>query len=69
MIPAVCSVLQDHGKHIDNFGSLQTSSYSMKGYAGHRPENDLGVISPTAALTSFIIYAGRNHEIFKTLIQ
>jgi hypothetical protein len=25
----------------------------MKGYAGHRPDNDLGVISPTAALSSF----------------
>ena len=30
-----------------------TSSYSMRGYAGHRPGNDLGVISPTAALSSF----------------
>ncbi|WKN30892.1 glucoamylase family protein [Porifericola rhodea] len=30
-----------------------TSSYSMNGYAGHRPGNDLGVISPTAALSSF----------------
>ena len=30
-----------------------TSSYSMKGYAGHRPDKDLGVISPTAALASF----------------
>lgn len=29
-----------------------TSSYSMKGYAGHRPDEDLGVISPTAALSS-----------------
>ena len=29
-----------------------TSSYSMKGYAGHRPDMDLGVISPTAALSS-----------------
>lgn len=29
-----------------------TSSYSMNGYAGHRPGNDLGVISPTAALSS-----------------
>ncbi|WP_282142779.1 glucoamylase family protein [Cellulophaga baltica] len=29
-----------------------TSSYSMKGYAGHRPDNDLGVIAPTAALSS-----------------
>ena len=30
-----------------------TSSYSMKGYAGHRPDRDLGVVSPTAALSSF----------------
>jgi hypothetical protein len=32
-----------------------TSSYSMVGYAGHAPDekNDLGVISPTAALSSF----------------
>lgn len=30
-----------------------TSSYSIKGYDGHRPGNDLGVISPTAALASF----------------
>ncbi len=29
-----------------------TSSYSMNGYAGHRPDEDLGVISPTAALSS-----------------
>ena len=30
-----------------------TSSYSMNGYAGHHPGHDLGVISPTAALSSF----------------
>jgi hypothetical protein len=30
-----------------------TSSYSMRGYAGHNPSRDLGVISPTAALSSF----------------
>lgn len=37
----------------DNWGL--TSSYSIDGYAGHAPgnENDLGVISPTAALSSF----------------
>lgn len=29
-----------------------TSSYSMNGYDGHRPGNDSGVISPTAALSS-----------------
>ncbi len=30
-----------------------TSSYSIKGYSGHRPGADLGVISPTAAFSSF----------------
>lgn len=31
-----------------------TSSYSTKGYAGHKPTEDLGVISPTAALSSIV---------------
>lgn len=37
----------------DNWGL--TSSYSVKGYDGHAPtmQRDLGVISPTAALSSF----------------
>lgn len=30
-----------------------TASYSVKGYAAHSPTEDLGVISPTAALSSF----------------
>ncbi len=30
-----------------------TSSYTMDGYTSHRPDRDLGVISPTAALSSF----------------
>ena len=30
-----------------------TSSYSLKGYSSHKPEKDLGIISPTAALSSF----------------
>lgn len=29
-----------------------TSSYSIKGYDGHRPDRDISVISPTAALSS-----------------
>ncbi|MDN3491126.1 glucoamylase family protein [Winogradskyella bathintestinalis] len=36
----------------DNLWGL-TSSYSVNGYKGHRPGRDLGVISPTAALSSF----------------
>ncbi|MGE4290362.1 MAG: glucoamylase family protein [Salinivirgaceae bacterium] len=30
-----------------------TASYSVNGYAAHQPSEDLGVISPTAALASF----------------
>lgn len=30
-----------------------TASYSVKGYAGHSPAQDLGVITPTAALSSY----------------
>ncbi|WP_134088900.1 glucoamylase family protein [Olivibacter sp. XZL3] len=30
-----------------------TASYSVNGYAGHSPKEDLGVISPTAALSSY----------------
>ena len=30
-----------------------TASYSVKGYDAHHPDNDKGVISPTAALSSF----------------
>ena len=30
-----------------------SASYSIDGYSAHHPENDLGVISPTAALSSF----------------
>lgn len=47
----------DNPKGYDGYGEKQwglTSSYSMNGYAGHHPGGeDLGVISPTAALSSF----------------
>lgn len=39
---------QGYGENMWGF----TSSYSMKGYSAHRPDRDLGVISPTAALSS-----------------
>lgn len=45
-------------KHYKGYGPDSwglTSSYSVKGYAGHAPDSsrDLGVISPTAALSAF----------------
>ena len=46
----------DNPKHYEGYGENcwgLTSSYSMIGYAGHNPSEDLGVISPTAALSSF----------------
>ncbi|CAM3456114.1 glucoamylase family protein [Pontibacter korlensis] len=46
----------DNPKDYEGYGENAwglTSSYSMNGYAGHSPENDLGVISPTAALSSY----------------
>lgn len=46
----------DNPEHFKGYGDSLwglTSSYSIEGYAGHRPGNDLGVISPTAAFSSF----------------
>lgn len=47
----------DNPKKFEGYSEKQwglTSSYSMNGYAGHHPgAEDLGVISPTAALSSF----------------
>ena len=48
----------DNPKHFKGYSKNNwglTASYSVKGYAAHAPdaENDLGVISPTAALSSF----------------
>ena len=47
---------QENPKNYKGYGDSLwglTSSYSIKGYAGHRPDMDLGVISPTAAFSSF----------------
>jgi hypothetical protein len=46
----------DNPKKYEGYGEEQwgmTASYSIRGYSAHRPQNDLGVISPTAALSSF----------------
>ena len=43
-----------------------TSSYSMIGYAGHKPKDeDLGVISPTAALSSFPYTPNESMKVIK----
>lgn len=46
-----------------------TSSYSINGYAGHRPGEDLGVISPTAALSSFPYTPDESMQMLKFLYQ
>ncbi len=46
-----------------------TSSYSMKGYSGHRPDNDIGVISPTAALSSFPYTPKESMQMLKNLYK
>jgi hypothetical protein len=54
----------------EGYGKQQwglTSSYSMKGYSGHRPGRDLGVISPTAALSSFPYTPGESMAFLKYL--
>ncbi len=44
-----------------------TASYSISGYAAHRPTEDLGVISPTAALSSFPYTPDESMDVLKTL--
>jgi hypothetical protein len=46
-----------------------TSSYSIDGYAGHRPGADLGVISPTAALSSFPYTPKESMQMLKSLYK
>jgi hypothetical protein len=53
----------DNPKHFAGYGKNNwglTASYSVRGYAGHAPDerNDLGVISPTAAISA-IVYTPR----------
>ncbi|MCP4452257.1 MAG: hypothetical protein GY809_12405 [Planctomycetes bacterium] len=44
-----------------------TASYSVKFYAGHSPSRDLGVISPTAALSSFPYTPEASMQVLKHL--
>lgn len=46
-----------------------TSSYSIKGYYGHRPENDIGVIAPTAALSSFPYTPKESMKVLKNIYK
>jgi hypothetical protein len=44
-----------------------TASYSVNGYNAHHPENDLGVITPTAALSSFPYTPEESMAVLKNL--
>jgi hypothetical protein len=57
---------EGHEGYGENIWGL-TSSYSMRGYVGHRPGNDPGVISPTAALSSFAYTPEQSMKFLKYL--
>ncbi|OEI82048.1 beta-glucosidase [Formosa algae] len=46
-----------------------TSSYSVNGYNSHRPGNDVGVISPTAALSSFPYTPNESMNVLKNMYK
>lgn len=46
-----------------------TSSYSLKGYKGHNPKHDLGVIAPTAALSSFPYTPKKSMKMLRNLYK
>ena len=50
---AYCVANPKHYKGYGKDGWGLTASYSVNGYSAHSPGNDLGVITPTAALSSF----------------
>lgn len=59
----------DYEGYGENLWGL-TSSYSIVGYAGHHPgEEDLGVISPTAALSSFPYTPKESMQMLRFLYQ
>ncbi|GAB3930505.1 glucoamylase family protein [Mucilaginibacter myungsuensis] len=51
----------------DNWGL--TASYSVKGYAGHSPQEDLGVITPTAALSSYCYTPKESMKVIRHLYE
>jgi len=46
-----------------------TASYSVNGYAAHKPGRDLGVISPTAALSSFPYTPEESMDVVRNLYE
>ena len=46
-----------------------TSSYSINGYDAHRPGNDTGVISPTAAIASIVYTPQESMQVIRNLYE
>lgn len=63
----------DNPNGFEGYGSKQwgfTSSYSINGYASHMPgDKDLGVISPTAALSSFPYTPAESMQVLRYLYE
>ncbi len=59
---------EEHKGYGDSLWGL-TSSYSINGYHGHRPADDIGVISPTAALSSFPYTPEESMKMLKNLYK
>jgi len=62
----------ENPKHFKGYGEYcwgLTASYSVNGYAAHSPNEDLGVISPTAALSSFPYTPGESMKVVRYLYE
>lgn len=62
----------ENPKHFKGYGEDcwgLTASYSVKGYAGHSTHEDLGVISPTAALASYPYTPGYSMKVIRHLYE
>jgi len=62
----------ENPKHFKGYGPYAwglTASYSVNGYAGHSPKEDLGVISPTAALSSYPYAPEYSMEVIRYLYE
>jgi hypothetical protein len=62
----------DNPKHFKGYGEDcwgLTASYSVKGYSGHAPGHDLGVISPTAALGSYCYTPQESMKVIRHLYE
>mgnify|MGYP001545429488 CR=1 FL=1 len=62
----------DNPKHFKGYGPDcwgLTASYSVRGYAGHSPAHDLGVISPTAALGSYCYTPAESMKVIRHLYE